>query len=82
MVTVGIAEYLAEKYQSQLAWNVDEQEWYKYGSITKGIWTCESAELIGQSVISEVKAIANQIARASNKRDNARRTVKPHRDVF
>ena len=63
-----IAEYLAEKYQSSLAWNVDEQEWYRYGSVTKGIWKSESAELIGQLVKSQVKAIANQIARASNKK--------------
>ncbi len=27
-----IAEYLAEKYCSKLAWNVDEQEWYRYDS--------------------------------------------------
>ena len=63
-----IAEYLAEKYQGQLAWNTAEQEWYRYGSVTLGIWTCESAELIGQLVKSQVKAIANQIGRASNKK--------------
>ena len=63
-----LAEYLAEKYQSSLAWNVDEGEWYRYSSFTSGIWNSESAELIGQLVKSEIKAIANQIAKVNNKK--------------
>ncbi|BAZ47329.1 phage/plasmid primase, P4 family protein (plasmid) [Chondrocystis sp. NIES-4102] len=63
-----IAEWLANKYQGQLAWNVEQQEWYRYSSIKKGIWNSESAELIGQLVKSQVKAIANGTARRGKKR--------------
>ena len=63
-----LAEYLAEKYQGQLAWNTDEQEWYHYGSVTPGIWTGGSTERIGKLVKSEIGAIANQIAKVGNKK--------------
>ena len=63
-----IAEYLAEKYQSQLAWNTDLQEWYYYGSVTPGIWSKGSTERIGRLVKSEIGAIAREIGKASNKK--------------
>ena len=63
-----IAEYLAEKYQSSLAWNTDLQEWYYYGSVTPGIWSKGSTERIGRLVKSEIGAIAHEIARASSKK--------------
>jgi putative DNA primase/helicase len=63
-----LAEWLAEKYREQLAWNVDEQEWYRYGSVTSGIWSVESVELIGQLVKSQVRAIARSIAQVSRKK--------------
>ena len=63
-----IADWLAEKYQGQLAWNTQEQEWYHYGSLTSGIWSKGSTERIGKLVKSEIGAIANQIAKASNKK--------------
>jgi putative DNA primase/helicase len=65
-----IAEWLAEKYREQLAWNVDEQEWYRYSSVRSGIWSVESVELIGQLVKSQVREIATEIAKTSKKRDS------------
>lgn len=53
---------LADKYRSQLASNADEQEWYPYGSIRSEIWKSESAELIGQLVKSQVRAIIKRIS--------------------
>jgi putative DNA primase/helicase len=63
-----IADWLASRYKSRLAWNVEEQEWYRYGSIRSGIWNSESAELIGQLVKSEVKAIALSIFQFKGKK--------------
>jgi putative DNA primase/helicase len=63
-----IAEWLAEKYREQLAWNVDEQEWYRYSSLRSGIWSVESVELIGQLVKSQVKAIAYETVRLGKKK--------------
>jgi putative DNA primase/helicase len=63
-----IADWLATRYESQLAWNVNQQEWYRYGSVTEGIYSGESAELIGQLVKSQVKAIANETVRLGKKR--------------
>ena len=63
-----IAEHLAEKYQSNLAWNTQEQEWYYYSSVKSGIWSKGSTERIGRLVKSEIGAIAREIARASKKK--------------
>ncbi len=63
-----LAEYLAEKYQSQLAWNTDKQEWYHYSSVTKGIWTVGSTERIGRLVKRQLKAIAQEIAKTGKKK--------------
>lgn len=62
-----LAEYLAEKYQSQLAWNTDLQQWYHYSSVRTGIWSKGSTERIGRLVKSEIGAIANQIAKSGLK---------------
>ena len=63
-----IAEYLAEKYQSSLAWNTDEQEWYCYSLVTSGIWSKGSTERIGRLVKSEIGAIAHEIAKVNKKK--------------
>ena len=62
-----IADWLAEKYQSSLAWNTQEQEWYRYGLVNQGIWGKGSTEKIGKLVKSELKAIANKIGKAGKK---------------
>ena len=41
-----IALWLANKYKGRLAWNTDLQEWYRYSSVTAGIWTVEPVEFI------------------------------------
>ena len=63
-----IAEYLAEKYQSSLAWNTDLQEWYRYSLVTPGIWSKGAAEKIGRLVKSQVSAIAFEIAKSGRKK--------------
>ena len=44
--------------QSDLAWNTEQQQWYRYGAQTEGIWSIEPVEFVGQLVKSEVEAIA------------------------
>jgi putative DNA primase/helicase len=63
-----IALWLAEKYRGKLAWNTELQEWYRYSSVTEGIWSIEPVEFVGQLVNSEVEAIAIAIAQSSNKK--------------
>ena len=63
-----IADWLAEKYQGQLAWNTQEQEWYTYSLITPGIWDKGSTERIGKLVKSELKAIASAIVKSGKKK--------------
>jgi putative DNA primase/helicase len=53
-----LAFWLAEKYRTKLAWNTELQEWYRYSSVTEGIWSVEPIEFVGQLVKSEVEAIA------------------------
>jgi putative DNA primase/helicase len=60
-----LAQWLAEKYRSKLAWNTEKQEWYRYGAQTEGIWSREPIEFVGQLVKSEVEAIALEIAQTS-----------------
>ena len=55
-----LAFWLAEKYRSKLAWNTEQQQWYRYGAQTEGIWSIEPVEFVGQLVKSEVEAIAIQ----------------------
>jgi putative DNA primase/helicase len=63
-----IAEYLGEKYSWQLAWNIQEQEWYHYSSVREGIWSKDSSERIGRLVKSELKAIASELALMGKKK--------------
>ena len=63
-----IAEYLAEKCCSSLAWNIGEQEWYYYSLLTPGIWGKGSTERIGKLVKLELGAIANTIAKSGKKK--------------
>ncbi|MGL5938868.1 MAG: DNA primase family protein [Waterburya sp.] len=62
-----IACWLAEKYRGRLAWNTDEKEWYRYSSVTEGIWSIEPVEFIGQLVNREIEALAQLIIETSNK---------------
>jgi putative DNA primase/helicase len=63
-----LAEWLAAKYQGQLAWNVEQQEWYYYSSVTEGIWSKGSTERIGGLVKNQVNAIAREIALTGKKK--------------
>ena len=63
-----IADWLAAKYQSSLAWNTDEQEWYCYSLVTPGIWSKGSTERIGKLVKTEIGAITSEIAKVSKKK--------------
>ncbi|MBW4533209.1 MAG: hypothetical protein KME09_04665 [Pleurocapsa minor HA4230-MV1] len=65
-----IAEWLASKYQGQLAWNVEEQEWYHYSSVTEGIWSKGSTERIGRLVKNQVSEIARELAKSGKKKPN------------
>lgn len=57
-----IAQWLANKYKGHLAWNIDLQEWYQYGSVTPGIWSIEPVEFVGQLVNRELEDLAELIA--------------------
>ncbi len=63
-----LADWLAEKYQSQLAWNSIESEWYRYSSVTPGIWSVEPSELIFLLVKRQLKVIAREIAKSGKKK--------------
>ena len=54
----AIANWLAERYRPELAWNTELQEWYRYGVETEGIWSKEPVEFIGRLVKAEVDGIA------------------------
>ncbi|MBW4532579.1 MAG: hypothetical protein KME09_01450 [Pleurocapsa minor HA4230-MV1] len=70
-----IACWLAEKYRGKLAWNTDLQEWYRYSPITKGIWSIEPVEFIGQLVNSEIEALAELIAQTSKNKKKPTYTI-------
>ncbi|WP_019503236.1 phage/plasmid primase, P4 family [Pleurocapsa sp. PCC 7319] len=63
-----IGFWLAERYRSQLAWNTELQEWYRYSSVIEGIWSVEPVEFVGQLVKSEVERLADSIAQSSKKK--------------
>jgi putative DNA primase/helicase len=60
-----IACWLAERYRGKLAWNTDLQEWYRYSSVTEGIWSIEPVEFIGQLIKSEVEELALAISQTN-----------------
>ena len=70
-----IALWLAEKYREQLAWNTDTQEWYRYSSVTRGIWSVEPVEFVGQLVNLEIETLAKLIAQSNNKRKKPSYTI-------
>ncbi|MFM6456056.1 MAG: phage/plasmid primase, P4 family, partial [Planktothrix sp.] len=53
-----ISEYLADKYRENLAWNIEAQEWYRYGAQYNGIWSVEPIECIKQVINAELKGLA------------------------
>ena len=61
----NMANWLAERYRSVLAWNTQEREWYKFGSEIDGIWGREPEEFIGQLVRTELEVMAQKIEMAS-----------------
>ena len=58
-----IANWLAERYRSSLAWNTELQEWYRYGAQIEGIWSKEPVEFIGRVIKSEIESLADLYAR-------------------
>jgi putative DNA primase/helicase len=63
-----IAEWLAEKYKEQLAWNTELQKWYRCSAVTEGIWSVEPIEFVGRLIKSEVEAIAYETVRLGQKK--------------
>ena len=57
-----LANWLAERYRPQLAWNTELQEWCRYGAQTKGIWSIEPVEFIGRVIKSEIESVADLYA--------------------
>ena len=57
-----LANWLAERYRSSLAWNTELQEWYRYGAQTEGIWSREPVEFIGRVIKSEIESVADLYA--------------------
>ncbi|WP_052056024.1 phage/plasmid primase, P4 family [Myxosarcina sp. GI1] len=70
-----LALWLAKKYSDRLAWNTELQQWYRYSSTTEGIWSIEPVEFVGQLVMSEVEAIALEIAKTSKNNKKPSYTV-------
>ena len=52
-----VAENLAQTYRDQLAWNVDRQEWYRYGANQAGVWQQIKPEFVTQIVTAYLKVI-------------------------
>ncbi|MBD2152614.1 DUF3854 domain-containing protein [Pseudanabaena sp. FACHB-1277] len=52
-----VAEHLAQTYRDQLAWNVDRQEWYRYGASKDGVWQQVKPEFVTQIVTAHLKVI-------------------------
>lgn len=50
-----LSSWLASKYRSRLAWNTQLQQWYRYSSVTEGIWSIEPTEFVGQLVKLELE---------------------------
>ena len=67
--------WLAEKYRGRLAWNTDLQEWYRYSSITEGIWSIEPVEFVGQLVNRELEELAELILQSSKNKKKPTYTI-------
>ena len=70
-----IAQWLANKYRGKLAWNTDLQEWYRYSSITEGIWSTEPVEFVGRLVNRELEELAEFIAQTSKNKKKPSYTI-------
>ena len=53
-----IAKEIASKYRSNLAWDVEIQQWRRYGSELEGIWAIEPKEFVRQIIMIELERIA------------------------
>jgi len=58
-----LANWLAERYRSQLLWNIELQQWYRYSAQTEGIWSIEPVEFIGEVITTELESLADLYAR-------------------
>ena len=58
-----LANWLAERYRSQLLWNIELQQWYRYSAQTEGIWSIEPVEFIGDVITTELESLAELYAR-------------------
>ncbi|MBO1051572.1 MAG: hypothetical protein HEQ25_06015 [Dolichospermum sp. DET73] len=47
------SDLVAEKYRDQLAWNVEEEQWYRYSANIDGIWGLETSNAV--SLICEIE---------------------------
>ncbi len=70
-----IANWLAEIYRPQLAWNTESQEWYRYSAQTEGIWSKEPVEFIGSIIKAEVESIANLYAKFNGEDKRPKYTI-------
>lgn len=70
-----IAQWLVNKYKGKLAWNTAEQEWYRYGAATKGIWSIEPDEFVGQLVNRELEKLVELIAQTSKNKKKPSYTI-------
>ena len=52
-----VSDDLAQTYRDQLAWNVDRQEWYRYGAKQDGVWQQVKPEFVTQIVTAHLKVI-------------------------
>lgn len=71
----ALANWLAERYRPQLAWNTELQEWYRYSAQTEGIWRKEPAEFIGKTIVAELEFLADLYARLYGEEERPKYTI-------
>jgi len=49
------SDLVAEKYRDQLAWNVEEEQWYRYSANIDGIWGLETSDAVSLICETEIK---------------------------
>ena len=49
------SDLIAEKYRDQLAWNVEEEQWYRYSADIDGIWGLETSDAVSLICETEIK---------------------------
>ncbi|MBD2499838.1 DUF5906 domain-containing protein [Anabaena azotica] len=56
------SDLIAEKYRDQLAWNVQEEQWYRYSESIDGIWGNETSDAVELICETEIKPYKYQFA--------------------